>query len=433
MWPGIGGACPFTAGYREALTDLSPRPSSPPAWRSEHFPGSGVVLRGHFPDDRESYLYLIQGNMHQHYDNDQGSFMMWGKGRPLCLDWGYHGLMPAWLHNRMDIGGGGEIAEFSGLERADYLHNHQGDWDRQILFVKDADPLGPNYFLIRDSTSGRGTNNWWLWINTEQPIPAGGSLVSATGRDDVDLDIWFDAASAGLLKRIRQAAPEPASFAGPATDLTDSPGGKADIEPFDRETRPWVYETTEHTETVVIGRGGRYWGNEKGTTQQGLNLRVPNGQPVVALLYPRLNQEAKPVVTSFSEDRALKVVSAAGTDYVFLGLEPFEAAVEGVGFKGKGGVVQERASEAVLSLAAPGEIRFGRYGLSAGSAAGLRVKTKALTVELPDGFAGGEITVTAPRGFTLGKPAVGVKLLREKGGRYALTVPAGATSVMLEK
>jgi hypothetical protein len=383
-WPGIGGAYPLTAGYREALADAAPKPATPPNWKSELFRGSGAVLRAHFPCDRESYLYLIQGPMHAHYDDDLGSFMMWGKGRPLCLDWGYKGCMPAWMHNRMDIGGGGKIEEFAALDSADYLHNVQSAWHRQILFVKDADPLGPNYFLVRDSTSGDGDANWRLWLNTDDHPLVEGQMVCVRGRDDVDMELWFDEPSSRLLKRIRKPIEEktPAS----AEVSLSAPKPKDDEEKDDpmrealtqeeQEKRPLVAETAEVTVPCVIGPGGRFWGKADGTTQRGIHLTVPKGQPVVALLYPRLHAEQKPKVSPFADGRALKIESPSGVDYVFLGLEPFEAAIDSIRFKGRAGAVQVRDKTVTLSLPVAGEVASGKDTLQSDKPAVRRSATR---------------------------------------------------------
>jgi len=374
-WIGIGGANPLTAGYRESLADTAPKPDTPPDWGSQLFPGCGAVMRAHFPHDRESYLYLIQGPMHSHYDRDRGSFMMWGKGRPLCLDWGYDGCMPASLHNRMDIGSGGRITEFAALACADYLHNVQSSWHRQILFVKDREPLGPNYFLLRDSTSGKGPANWRLWVCAADHPGVDGQLVSARGRDDVDLDIWLDEASSKLLKRIpKPAESEKTPMKVDEAATVPEPEGEAEEEdPFkealkqeDLQKRPIVVDAREVTvHCAAKGHGGRYWGNENGTAQRGIHLRVPKGQPVIALLYPRLNSEDKPKVTAFSDDRVLKIETPSGVDYVFLTLEPFEATIDDVRFKGKAGAVQIRGAVATLSLVAPGEVAVWNASLQA--------------------------------------------------------------------
>ena len=56
----------------------------------------------------------------------------WGKGRPLCEDWGYTSGpgAPASEHNRLDIGGEGQVIAFAAQDGLDYLHSRQGPWDR---------------------------------------------------------------------------------------------------------------------------------------------------------------------------------------------------------------------------------------------------------------------------------------------------------------
>ncbi len=458
LWPGIGGAYPLTAGYREAISDLAPKPERPPAWGSEHFPGSGVLLRAHFPHERESYLYLIQGNMHDHYDSDFGAFHYWGKGRPLCLDWGYQGMMPAWLHNRMEVGGHGAIVAVGMLAATDYLHNRQATWDRQLLMVKDADPLGPTYLVIRDYTTAPAVANWRLWLNTDAHLPATAPLTTMKGRDDVDLDLWFDAASAKLLERVRQPKDEtaPAVPAGGAGAADLGPKGGEGMPDLGDDQRPWVYATTEHGEPIFINQGAQYWGDKNGVKQRGLCLAVPAKQPVLAVLYPRVNAEQQPTITALDGGAGVQVVSPAGTDWVFVGLEPLTAAVKtaagALTFAGTVGVVQERPGATTLALPAAGSLTVGAYGLAAKTASLLRVTKDTLVVELPvppviPGVspvvaaatvgapapdAATEVTLTAPPGFAL-VPAPGVTLATPAPGTYLLTLPASMTSVTLRR
>ena len=94
-WIGLGGASELNF-YEETLIDEDWNPPMP-KWASELFPGFGAVLESGFPGERETYMVYHQGDVAvAHYDDDQGSFEMWGKGRPLCLDWGYNGYAPAW-------------------------------------------------------------------------------------------------------------------------------------------------------------------------------------------------------------------------------------------------------------------------------------------------------------------------------------------------
>ena len=108
--PGLGGFYPMLAGFRQLLIDPG-IVAKPPAYRSEKFSRTGVMLRNHFPSDRETQLYLIAGANHEHYDQDSGSFTLWGKGRLIANDFGYEGYMPAEDHNMVVASGasGGDI------------------------------------------------------------------------------------------------------------------------------------------------------------------------------------------------------------------------------------------------------------------------------------------------------------------------------------
>lgn len=461
MWLHIGGTVPLTEGYREALVDFTPSPTSPPAWKSEWFRDSGVVLRSHFATARENYLYLIQGNMHEHYDKDNGSIIVWGKGRPLCEDWGYNCGPggPISEHSRMDIGGEGKVTAFAALDAIDYVHSSQGPWDRQILFMKDADPLGPNYFLLRDSTAisgtttwsagvtpfrlwptspyvvSTGTNEWRLWVNIDPntQLAANDRLITACGRDDVDMDIWFDDASLKLLRKIRQPSKigkteEPLT---PDSDKRDD--WLAETPRQDDEThQPWIYDTEKKTVWVITGNNQGYWGNT-GLEQRCINMRVPRGHNVVTLLYPRLRGEQKPGIESYAHDRALEIISPAGKDFVFLSLEPMEANVKDLRFQGTVGAVQQRLAEQVFSLGAAGEIVGKEYGLSAPGPASLRVGKDVLTIGLPVNYPGGQVVLMAPDGYKIETATSGVTLEKHDNGRYLLAIPIGLTGVVLKK
>lgn len=333
-WIGLGGAAMLDF-YLELLPDETWDPPAP-AWGSELFPGFGAVLRSGFPGERETYLVYHQGDVARaHYDDDQGSFEMWGKGRPLCLDWGYRGRAPAWQHNRMTVGNDGRVVAAAFHPTVDYLHGRSDDqvWDRQLLFLKDADPLGPNYFLFRDSTSGEGTADWRLWINTTKEeaaqatrVQTEGALVRTVGEHDVDLDVWFAPPAAGRLGELK------------------------------------VENLTVATVFGFLGGGWSGWDEGK-LTQTGLQLTQLRGEPLVTLLYPRLRGEKPPVITALAEGRGVKVEHDRGADYAFLALDAGEYAEGEVRFRGTAGAIQVRGGQVTLTLSAPGEIAYGKARL----------------------------------------------------------------------
>jgi hypothetical protein len=304
---GIGGAYPGLQGYASVVLDER-IPAAPPAWNSELFPDAGAVLRAHFPGDRETYLHYIQGRMHQHYDYDEGSFILWGKGQPLCEDFGYYGRAPAADHSRVDdgfveqLGNEGQILEFAS-GAADYLRGQRAGWQRQILFVKDGDPLGPNYFVIRDSVLSGREADWRIWIATDETPDVNANPVRAKGRFAADLVVFF----------------------------AEGPDGKPASQPITRWSGASGFATQE-------------------TTQRSLHLKMPPDQPVTAVLYPVMKDQPTPQFTILPGGRVIRIASSFGTDYVWLGLEAFRFTGEGLDLQGKAGAVQVRPGSVRISL-----------------------------------------------------------------------------------
>ncbi len=195
--PGLGGLYPGVLGYAALVLDPA-IPAEAPPWGSEWFPETGAVLRAHFPGPNETYMHYIQGRLHQHYDYDEGSFILWGKGAPLCEDFGYYGRRAAADHSRVDdgcpeaIGNEGKIREFLTSGRADYLHGERAGWHREILFAKDGDSLGPNYFFIRDSIRNGRAAEWRVWFATDAaPATDPARPARIAGRFDADLAVFL--------------------------------------------------------------------------------------------------------------------------------------------------------------------------------------------------------------------------------------------------
>jgi hypothetical protein len=312
---GIGGAYPGLQGYAMVILDET-LPAAPPAWNSELFPDTGAVLRAHFPSERETYLHYIQGRMHQHYDYDEGSFILWGKGQPLCEDFGYYGRAPAADHSRVDdgfieqLGNEGQIREFAA-GAVDYLRGERAGWHRQILFVKDEDPLGPNYFVVRDSVLSGREADWRVWIAADEPLDVDTNPVRATGRFAADLVVFF----------------------------AEGPDGKRASEQITRRSGASGFSSQE-------------------STQRSLHVKMPPDQPVTAVLYPVMKDQPTPQFTLLAGGRAVRIASSYGTDYVWLGLEGFPFSAEGLDVQGKAGAVQVRPAGTRISLPRRGRVAF---------------------------------------------------------------------------
>ena len=358
---GIGG--PF---YNDALYDDG-HPGSVPSWGSENFPGSGVVLRNGFPGERETYLYLLQGRFYEHYDYDRGSFELWGKGRPLCLDWGYSfkvGRMPAWQHNRVDAGQMGEILTFQADAAADYLHSHQQGWDRQMFLVKDPDPLGANYIVLRD-TIAQPSANWWLWLFTDHHVQRSGDVLHVTGMHDVDLDIWLAPELGKLLNAIKPGVhlKTHKQVIVPSLEDKEPKAGEGDTfaallkeTAAEEDVLPgtWIETRTESSQCFDMSTK-----KQMTLTQEGLRLPVTKDEPVFCVLYPRLRGEAAASFKVLAGGRGVQITHAGGTDVVFLSATPFEFSEGDLAFKGKAGVIRSRGAVVDLALGEEGEIRMG--------------------------------------------------------------------------
>jgi hypothetical protein len=277
--PEIGLLGPFGtfSGYRTLLHDSGVQPSVPD-YRSEWFRETGVVLRSAFATGRETYLHLIAGEQHEHYDYDSGSIMLWGKGRLLADDFGYIGRHAGEWHSMLMSPAIGrdskmQIERFFSTEALDYAAGRKDAWRREIAFFKDTDPLGPNGFLLRDRHDARSRANWRLWLTgKELALRSHGAMLN--GEEDVDLDVF-----------IYQA------------------GNRA----------------LDTLETVQPGKGRS--GDRVGAveiSQTALVAELDGRREVTALLYPRLKTEPAPRVTWFDRGAGARIDSSAGTDYLYL-------------------------------------------------------------------------------------------------------------------
>ena len=292
--PGILSYYPAFMGYRQFFRASGVAPKAP-VWGSTCYPETGVQLRNTLGSDRETTLYLIAGRNHSHYYNDSGSITLWGKGRELLEEDSYqfprskdsrsvHSMpdQPATFNEERVMA----LHEFSAAADFDYVRGQRRGWQRQIAFVKDADPLGPNYFLLADTFDAKSVPTVWRLFLAATQITPTATGVTVVGKDDVDLDIVF----------LRPA------------------GVKVDVQP-------------NHI-AVAVGAAGT----------------------LAAVLYPRLKTEKAPAITPLADGRGAKVVTAAGTDYVFLDPAPFTAKDGDVAFEGKVGVVKVRGGKTAKSV-----------------------------------------------------------------------------------
>jgi hypothetical protein len=173
-----------------------------------------------------------------------------------------------------------------------------------------------------------------------------------------------------------------------------------------------------------------------------LHLQMPGDGTYYVAFFPRKRAMPVPTFSTLGEGTIIKVSGDFGTDYGFLSALPTEGSGENASFHGTAASVQDRTSGLVLSLGAPGEVRYKSYGLTAEFPVSLRAGER-LTVELPatlqppafgmaQPFPGGTVTVSAPGKWALAQPLPGVKLTPSAAG-FVLVVPAGVRTVTLVK
>ena len=333
---GVGGWWPATGPYQVAFKSAV-LPARMPAYGSALFARTGAMLRAHM-GPRETQLYLIAGENHAHYDNDSGSLTLWAKGRLLSDAFGYNGHAPAADHSMIEnkaMSGLMRVRDYSAQETMDYVRASNGPWTRQILFVKDKDPLGPNYFLLRDALVGAPVSKakddpgsvWRLWLNAER-VDFAGDRATVVGKEDVDMDIFF---------------------------LTGLPAGAT----LEQATRS----------SAASGLNRPY-----ATTQSAIRIPLAPTATLPVLLYPRLKTQPSPRVIPLADGRGARIEAAGRVDMVYLGDQDF---ADGARFRGTAGLSVERGDDVILALGAAGRIATRGRSLEAGKASSERCEAGA--------------------------------------------------------
>ena len=319
---GIGGFFPAFAGYRRVLTDKK-LPAEAPDWGSRLFPKTGVVLRDHFPSQRETYLHMIVGDHREHYDDDSGSFVLYGKGRALIDEFGYTGAAPADDHSMIlcqDIRSGAmSPVDFKTGAHFDFVEGNKQTWTRQIVMIKGTTSDAASYVVINDVVDSSQPVTWRAWLAVDQ-IEIKGHFAYASGREDVDLDIAF-------------VWPNQLSLSQEQRSRTSGSGMHPN----------WQWRAMSTTMTGLSVKPVQ----QKGTYQ------------ITTVLFPRLKRAARPTIKSLAGGKVIRVDHQSGTDFVFLSTERFSYDQGGVAFEGKAGCIQTREGKPILQLVGPGRISYG--------------------------------------------------------------------------
>jgi len=177
-------------------------PEVPIDGRSKSFPAFGAMLRHGFGTKYETFLTYRQSDFaYGHYDDDQGSFSLFAKGAPLCLDWIDYSPGKAEHHNRVDY-----AEKYPWLvpppdkvtleAEADYVRSHEPQepvWSRQLVLVKDtADPGDATYLVLRDMVRSEQPSTWNVWtLARKGSEQIAGPMARLEGQFGVDLALLF--------------------------------------------------------------------------------------------------------------------------------------------------------------------------------------------------------------------------------------------------
>ena len=450
---GLGGLEPYYEDRR--------LPAQAPVWGSELFPGIGALLRASFNTPNESYVNILATtNSLRNLDiwaPEIGGISQWfARGREVskcftCATGYYerHELLRNGVRLARNWGAPGDSKTpfgnyttvkpegFAALPQADYVRStftnirvdnrdwmpeklpaypkvvpakeQKLEWTRQMMFLKDTDPAGPAYLVLRDSTSGGQPTVWQFWTLSE-----------------------------------KIGTPEQAK--DPAAFLTDKPGKAIlparELPAGDRYTALGQFEmdveyfianpatTPRHT----LRYGGDNGNNHKIPEYQDLlHLQQPGDGFYYAVVYPRPRGETAPTFSKLADGAILKIEGPAGTDYAFLSTSEASPSAEGISFKGTASAVQQRKDGTTLSLMAAGEAAWKECRLSGPGAAALKISADTMVLSLPVNSEGGKFTLAAPGDWNLKDAPSGVSLANDGAEGLRLTIPPNVSQIELLK
>ena len=351
-----------------------------PALSSRHIGDLGVIFRHGFGTPYETFMFLMAGNCDGHYEGEteQMAYTLYAKGQPINLHFG-NGYLPMfvrpWLRNRVSFDHMYEESERNPTRiqataftpEAEYLRaardvdslrpllteypitTNRGaamapaenaswpaiphwqripltTWYRQMLFLKDSDPKGPNYFVLRDTFGGTPSRPtdlslWFLASN----MTTNGSVYHFDGQCKVDMDVFVAAPAAAEPEIGQYGHPAPPHVRPVATDTNFFMNGKSDQE-----------------------------------TQLFLRLKQPPGKGYLVVLYPRLKENDPAASFTTLAEGVVRIETPLSTDYAFLNPTAFEFKDERVQFSGTAATVRfyKAGKIAIVNTEGKSEIRI---------------------------------------------------------------------------
>ena len=335
----------------------------------------GVYFRHGFGTPFETLFLLFAGNCDGHceWEQDQMGYTLYAKGQPINLHFG-NGYFPMfcrpWLRNRVSFDHMVEESERNKTvvttaifaPEMEYAHATRDvdslrplkteypvlngsawapeesqswptvpvwqripltTWHRQVLFLKDPDPKGPNYFVLRETFSGAPSRptDLSLWFLSNSMTRAG-DVFHFDGQCLVDMDVFVS-----------------------------SPAGQ--------EPETGKYSHVQQPYVRMVGFDPKFFPEGKlQETQQFLRLKQPAGKGYLVVLYPRLKQDDPAAGFATLAEGVVRVQTPRSTDYVFANPQPFAYRDDRVDFQGVAGSVRFYPEDKVVVTNAEGKATY---------------------------------------------------------------------------
>ncbi len=251
-------------------------------------------------------------------------------------------------------------------------------WTRQILFIKDPNPAGANYFLFRDTVSENQPTMWQFWTLSQRI----GATKETTPQN---LNAFLQDAPGNVSSPARELFGDNLTAVGQFGVDTDffiaSPQARADTP---RHTLRW-------------GTTYAHFGNMP-EFQDLLHIQMPGKGAYYIVVFPRDRAATPAAFQRLADGGIIKVTGAHGTDYLYAS-EPKQSvtdAAANITFDASAASIQERAGQTALSLAGPGLIQFKGITFESSGPATLLISDTSTTIATPQDQPKQTITLTLP-------------------------------------
>jgi hypothetical protein len=249
-------------------------------------------------------------------------------------------------------------------------------WTRQVLFIKDPDPAGANYFLLRDTIAQNQPTMWQFWTLSQR--------IGATKDTTPD-----------KLKSFLQDAP--GNLPAPARELfgdTFTAIGQFNVDTDFFIASP--QDTPRHT--LRWGTTYAHFAN-MAEFQDLLHIQMPGKGAYYVVIFPRDRAATPAKFQRLADGAILKVSGDFGTDYLYAS-ETRQSATDkenSITFNTTAGSIQERAGQTSLSLAAPGSIQYKDITLESAGPVTLLITAGSIQLMTPQDQPNQKVTLTLPK------------------------------------